>query len=407
MSDKKTTALDITTTGAGTDRAPRYGGFWIRFLAYSADASIISFVLVAAAVPAAFLGAAGVVTYAAIIALGPFLYFAVMQASKRQATLGKELLGLKVVHAGARTRISLLRSFGRELAKVVSAALLGLGFVIAAFTRRKQGLHDLIASTEVVREESARVLAAIVVTVVGIVIPVFAVPLMLGTFLGGMMLALVGPLMGELSQSSMPQLTQAEPKPQTKAPGADASPQYSAAAGTEPPTRQRAESVSVAAAKAPAAGVSAISEPGPQTAAESALVIARAEEQLARQIEEYSKRPRRTFVGTRSSDTRYAPYIEDWRQKIERTANLDNLENPRSGISGSLRLTVSINADGTLAGTDLERSSGHKALDAAAERIVRRAAPYAKFPPDIRRDTDILVITRTWRFTAGEKVFSD
>jgi protein TonB len=56
---------------------------------------------------------------------------------------------------------------------------------------------------------------------------------------------------------------------------------------------------------------------------------------------------------------------------------------------------------------DLERSSGFKILDAAAERIVTLAAPYAKFPPDIRRDTDVLVITRTWHFAPGDRVFSD
>ena len=70
-------------------------------------------------------------------------------------------------------------------------------------------------------------------------------------------------------------------------------------------------------------------------------------------------------------------------------------------------LTVSINADGTIAAIDLERSSGYKILDAAAQQIVRLAAPYAKFPPDIRKDTDILVITRTWTFARGDRVYSD
>jgi protein TonB len=56
---------------------------------------------------------------------------------------------------------------------------------------------------------------------------------------------------------------------------------------------------------------------------------------------------------------------------------------------------------------DLEQSSGKKILDAAAQRIVQMGAPYAKFPPEIRRDTDILVITRTWHFAPGGKVFSE
>ena len=141
--------------------------------------------------------------------------------------------------------------------------------------------------------------------------------------------------------------------------------------------------------------------------AEGALIIARMEAQIARQIDEYNKRPRKTFVGTRAAEVRYALYVEDWRQKIERIGNLNYPESARGRIYGSLRLTVSINSDGTLAAMDLERSSGYKILDAAAQQIVRLAAPYAKFPPDIRKETDILVITRTWHFARGDKVFSD
>jgi len=141
--------------------------------------------------------------------------------------------------------------------------------------------------------------------------------------------------------------------------------------------------------------------------AESALIISRMEAQIARQIDEYNKRPRKTFVGARASEVRYALYVEDWRQKIERIGNLNYPETARGRIYGSLTLTVSINSDGSLAAMDLERSSGYKILDAAAQQIVRLAAPYAKFPPDIRRETDILVITRTWYFTRGDRLFSD
>jgi protein TonB len=141
--------------------------------------------------------------------------------------------------------------------------------------------------------------------------------------------------------------------------------------------------------------------------ADSALIVARMEAQIARQIDEYNKRPRKTFLGARAAEVRYALYVEDWRQKIERIGNLNYPESARGKIYGSLRLTVSINSDGTLAAMDLERSSGYKILDAAAQQIVRLAAPYAKFPPDIRKDTDILVITRTWHFARGDRVFSD
>jgi protein TonB len=158
-------------------------------------------------------------------------------------------------------------------------------------------------------------------------------------------------------------------------------------------------------------------EPGPRSEiriplsgtelTESALLVARLEAQIARQIEEYNKRPRKVFVGARAAEVRYALYAEDWRQKIERIGNLNYPESARGKIYGSLRLTVAINYDGTVAAMDLEQSSGQKILDAAAQRIVQMGAPYAKFPPDIRRDTDILVITRTWHFAPGGKVFSE
>ena len=52
----------------------------------------------------------------------------------------------------------------------------------------------------------------------------------------------------------------------------------------------------------------------------------------------------------------------------------------------------------------MHRSSGHALLDEAAVRIVKLAAPYAPFPPAIRKDTDIIEITRTWAFTNADQV---
>ncbi len=140
---------------------------------------------------------------------------------------------------------------------------------------------------------------------------------------------------------------------------------------------------------------------------ESALLIARMEAHIARQIEEYNKRPRKAFVGARAAEVRYALYAEDWRQKIERIGNLNYPESARGRVYGSLRLTVSINYDGSVAGMELEQSSGQKLLDTAAQRIVQMGAPYARFPAEIRKDTDILVITRTWHFARGGKVYSE
>ena len=56
---------------------------------------------------------------------------------------------------------------------------------------------------------------------------------------------------------------------------------------------------------------------------------------------------------------------------------------------------------------EVSKSSGHRILDAAAMRIVKLAAPYAELPPDIRKDTDILTITRTWTFTSSDRMESE
>jgi protein TonB len=133
----------------------------------------------------------------------------------------------------------------------------------------------------------------------------------------------------------------------------------------------------------------------------------RLEAQIAKDLDAYAKRPKRHFVGSRAEEYRFARYVEDWRLKVERIGNLNYPEAARrQKIYGSLVITVSIRADGTVEDIVVNKTSGKKILDAAAVQIVRLAAPYAIFPPDVRRDTDILHITRTWTFTKGDELVS-
>lgn len=136
--------------------------------------------------------------------------------------------------------------------------------------------------------------------------------------------------------------------------------------------------------------------------AESARAMARLEGEISKSIDEYNKRPRKKFIGARTEEYRFAQYIEDWRQKIERVGTLNYPSSARGKLYGSLLLTVTIMADGQVSRIEINRSSGHKTLDDSARRIVQMAAPYAAFPPNIRRDTDVLEITRTWHFTQGD-----
>ncbi len=137
-----------------------------------------------------------------------------------------------------------------------------------------------------------------------------------------------------------------------------------------------------------------------------AMAMARMEAEIARDVDDYNKRPRKKFVGARTQEYRFAQYIEDWRQKVERIGNLNYPPAARGKLYGNLTLTVEIRADGEIEKIDLNRSSGQKVLDDAAIRIVRMAAPYAAFPPDIRREYEILSITRTWSFTQGDQLES-
>jgi periplasmic protein TonB len=138
------------------------------------------------------------------------------------------------------------------------------------------------------------------------------------------------------------------------------------------------------------------------------LEIARLEAQINKDFEAYQKLPRRKFIGARTQEYRFAQYIEDWRIRIERVGNLNYPEAARQKkLFGSLQLTVSIRADGSLESTEISRSSGQPILDAAARRIVKLAAPFSPLPPNIRKDTDILSITRTWFFTQSDKLQSE
>jgi protein TonB len=142
-----------------------------------------------------------------------------------------------------------------------------------------------------------------------------------------------------------------------------------------------------------------------QDLVQRSLEIARLEAEISKSISLYEKMPKRKFIGARTQEYRYAQYVEDWRGKVERVGNMNYPEAARrQKIYGKLTLTVNIRSDGSIENVEINRSSGQRILDAAAQRIVKLAAPYAPFPPDIRKETDILSITRTWTFTTNDQL---
>jgi protein TonB len=136
-------------------------------------------------------------------------------------------------------------------------------------------------------------------------------------------------------------------------------------------------------------------------ASEAAKLQAR----ISRDWDEYQKRPRREFVGANAKSYVFARYVEDWVAKVERIGNLNYPDAARrQGIYGSLRLSVSIFADGRVEKIEIDKSSGSKILDQAAIRIVDLAAPYAPFSKEMKEKADILSITRTWTFTRSDQL---
>ena len=124
-------------------------------------------------------------------------------------------------------------------------------------------------------------------------------------------------------------------------------------------------------------------------------------------MDAYLKRPKSRYIVARAEEYRFARYVEDWRLKVERIGNLNYPEAARAQkLYGSLLVTTGIRADGSVESIVIERSSGKRILDLAATHIVQMGSPYSPFPPDIRRDTDILYITRTWTFAPGDSLTS-
>lgn len=129
---------------------------------------------------------------------------------------------------------------------------------------------------------------------------------------------------------------------------------------------------------------------------------ARLNAEISRVWQEYQKRPKRKFLNARTQEYKYAAYMDAWRAKVERIGNLNYPEEAkRRGLHGNVMLDVAVNEDGSVSDVSILRSSGYKLIDDAAVRIVHLAAPFSPFPPDIRAETEIMHITRTWKFNDG------
>lgn len=140
--------------------------------------------------------------------------------------------------------------------------------------------------------------------------------------------------------------------------------------------------------------------PSAATLMANAFAIASLNTEIQQRLAMQAKRPRHKFISSKTREYKYAAYMEAWRAKVERVGNLNYPDKARRNkITGSLLLDVVIKPDGEVQEMTVRRSSGHAILDQAALKIVNLAAPFAPFPDDLREETDLLHITRTWQFT--------
>ncbi len=146
-------------SAAAAPAAVEYAGFWMRAGAFVVDlVLLLALVLIVAFATGAVLGLAGAVDEEAAEALGqiiaiaaPWLYFAGFESSARQATPGKQLLGLKVTDLDG-APISFARATGRHFGRFLSVLTSGIGYLMAGFTEKKQTLHDMMARCLVLKK---------------------------------------------------------------------------------------------------------------------------------------------------------------------------------------------------------------------------------------------------------------
>ncbi|MDP8228496.1 MAG: RDD family protein [Candidatus Electryoneaceae bacterium] len=138
----KTCGFQLSSTGVPQPTVPtkvsEYAGFWRRFVAAIIDETlvwtIIILLLQLGLFPALLLG---------------WLYYALMESSVRQATLGKMAIGIIVTDING-GRISFARATGRYFSKCISAIILLIGYIMAGLSAKKQALHDMIADCLVI-----------------------------------------------------------------------------------------------------------------------------------------------------------------------------------------------------------------------------------------------------------------
>jgi protein TonB len=122
---------------------------------------------------------------------------------------------------------------------------------------------------------------------------------------------------------------------------------------------------------------------------------------LSQQVQDYNQRPRKHFDAPSTQAIRYAPYIDQWRQRVEQIGAQHYPHSSGKTLYGKVQATLTIRSNGTLSDITIDRPSDQPVLNQSVLRIAQLSAPFAPFPPDMAKEIDQLVLTRTWHFVNG------
>jgi protein TonB len=138
--------------------------------------------------------------------------------------------------------------------------------------------------------------------------------------------------------------------------------------------------------------------------------IARMTAEITQHISDQNKRPKKTFISPSTRGVGYAMYYKAMQKRVEEVGTLSFPQNKGQKLYGELVMYIPVFQDGSIyekeGGPRIERSSGNRALDQAALGIVRRAAPFGKFPANMRSSDkdDLWIVITTFTFTRQGKL---
>jgi periplasmic protein TonB len=146
---------------------------------------------------------------------------------------------------------------------------------------------------------------------------------------------------------------------------------------------------------------------------ESSKAIARTAAEITQRIEDENKRPKKTFISPSTIGVGYALYYQAMTRRIEEIGTLNFPQKDGRKLYGQVIISIPVYQDGTIytkdGGITVDRSSGNPALDQAALDIVRRSAPFGRFPPNMlsSEKNDLWVVTTTFKFARNNKLESE